>query len=326
MIREFIGGCYAGMRKDDVVVIDTNADPHACPTDDPIARKQCEEEASLEQEVLNILQGYGPIRVSAYIDLRGCGINQDTPTIVRKSNPASHAPGASTGNRTLLGELFEAVTQVRGNRAARIGQVPEKTPAAATVSVQKVDISASTLTSARLSIGIPESYYQRVWRQSYLRNHPESRELDVPAMDVDQLSTLRQHTKTNIATAVTPALMSRIQAAGGPPPLDPSRIAVDVWSYPDFSSETPSNPTLAPTLNLQSAYQYWPQISIGMLALAIALIGLGLFRSDRADQLRSSNKHPSPSDVAISPELSDLVDENPELAIDALRAWLAEAA
>jgi flagellar M-ring protein FliF len=337
LIRQFIRGSYAGMRAEDVVVIDTNADPSVCPTNDPIARKQCEEAARLKQETLDILQGYGPIRVAAYIDIqRPINIAEAGPTIVRQATQMSSIEAdRPEPKRTLLNELIDAVTHVSSNRATRLNAAAADASQKTTkVSVNKLSPDPPTLTSVRLSIGIPESYFQKVWQLSFLRDHPGKTIQDVPVLKTADLTALQQQTRDNITTAVTPALMSRVRSLGYHG--SESTATVDVWSFPDLG-EDPEPIPQPNQLALGFAWlsQSWRPLTIAGLACLALWLMLGGRRTSGKQQAASRSvatpeqhaKHPTnAADREINEELMALVDQDPDAAADTIRKWLADAA
>ncbi len=337
MIREYIRGSYAGMRAEDVVVIDTNADPSVCPTNDAIARKQCEEEARLKQEVQNILQGYGPIRIAAYIEMQESETTETTagtPTIVRQSQPSPPVVNQSERDRSLLNEIIEAVTHVSSNRATRLNERDSdaQQPTTAKVAVRKVSHDKAMLKSVRLSIGIPESYYLKVWQLSFLRNHPGKSIQDIPALGPAELTTMQQQTKANITTAVTPALMSRV--LGPDFRGDESAATVDIWSFPDLTAEPTPEPAQVAT-GITWVSQSWRQIAAGLLGCLMVWILFAALRSggnknaagQPSEKSRQTDTYATETaNAEIIGELSSLVDQHPDLAADAIRSWVGEAA
>lgn len=344
MVREMIRGSYAGMQRDDIVVIDTNADPAVCPTNDPIARKQCQEEAGLEQKVSRILQDYGTIRVAAYLDYQAAA-NPPVPagsssSQLSSSNTHSGATllskrsrlsNQTQPNRSLLGDIIEAVTHVRSNRATRLESQSEPSRSSAKVLVSKISPDDAILQSARLSIGIPESYYQKVWRHRFSREHPDKSWQDAPALSADGLAKLQQATKASITTAVTPALMSCVRKAGSSE--GHSYVSIDVWSFPDFSEQVQPAPSdVAPGWSW--ILQSWRPLTTGVLLCAIVFVLAGVLRSSGNRVRRSGYTSRSQTQDAsvvsepagIDEELTSLVDRNPELAANAIRRWIGEAA
>jgi flagellar M-ring protein FliF len=325
MIREYIRGSYAGMRAEEVVVIDTKADVATCPVDDPVARRRCEEEARLKQEVHDILRGYGSIRVAAYVELRGESAAEPDPAmpaIIRQSKTTRISAPAEK-NKTLIGEIIEAVTHVSSNRATRLPQPNSASPSAATVSVNKVSVAASAIEQARLSIGIPESYYEKVWQQLYLRSHPEDSLTNVPPLQPADLQRLQQHAKENITAAVTPALLARARSRSS---IDPSAIAVDVWSFPDLSKHV----VVAADSAAGGAAAVIPSSRTLLLLMLACVVIWALLSSLLTARNRQGTSEPDTTHLArsndVRDELTTLVHQHPDLAAKAIRDWIAEAA
>ncbi len=326
MIREYIRGSYAGMHAEDVVVIDTNADVATCPVNDPVTRRRYEEEARLKQEVHDILRGYGPIRVSAYIELQAdAPVDPDPglPAIVRQSK-AKRISALPEAKRTLLGEIIEAVTHVSSNQATRLSQPAGATSqTTATVSVNKVAVDASAIQQVRLSIGIPESYYQKVWEQLFLRSNPNQSLANVPPLEPADLQQLQQHAKANITTAVTPALLARVRTGRS---HSQAATAVDVWSFPDLSERVVVAASDSTGVS-STVLNHWRTILLVVLACVVIWALFGSTRTTRSDRTteRDDAAQPGHSDD-VRDELASLVHQHPDLAANAIRDWIAEAA
>ena len=317
-IREFIRGAYAGMRAEDVVVIDTKADPSFCLNTDPLARKKREAEAQLEHEILGVLQGYGEIRVKSYVQL------SPSSTAIQPSHTGNQPD--QDGHRKvakvdLLSEVVTAVTNLKSDRTSRMKVATQPVSVQPTAKAMAKEVCEARLESVRVSIGIPESFYQQAW----VRNQTG----DTSHVSTSQLQSVREHVHRNIVTAVSPIVMSRAssQTLAGIP-IQPN---IDVWSYPDSVVGEPTVSNILPQVPLDS---FWfKAVIVGVVAVFAAIFLLFSISSRSSKEHRTSQEIVAPSLSQetsarrdLEAEFTSLVEQNPDEAIQVLQNWLAEAA
>lgn len=322
-IREFIRGSYADMQSNDVVVIDTNADPNSCHITDPIAHRQHEEQARLEQEVLEVLQGYGAIRVNAHIELRhvdGNSLTAESQFLTTNTAKSKSSPSEPD----LLSELFNRVTRVKANSSKRvktaIAPAEEPTRGGSGASMTPPD-NKPTIGTVHLSIGVPDSYFEATWERLATQNGTASTEI-APG----QLAQLQEFTKANILAAVRPAVLARISADAA--------NTVEVYSYPDAENAV-AMPLVGDTIATTSGFQSQHWMIVGAVGLFVAAILLSSFLAKPGAKTNPTLGTSSEmavkdcSDVALADVdegLTKLVEENPDRAIEVIQAWLTEAA
>ena len=325
MIREFIRGSYAGMAAKDVVVIDTNASSNYLASD-PWHREKLEVEAQLEHEVRDLLRDYGDIRVATSVDLQ-------LPDAV--SHRISNDPPVSSGS---------VVTQVRGSRATKLsnsnvddqaGLIPPL------VGMKSTFMAANTIRNLRVSVGLPESYYSRVWRYGYMRQHPDAE--SVPSFNAEQLQQMRDQTRKNIQSAIMPAMYGI---------ANNDATSLEVWDYPDVLNDErmPATYQAQAMTWLSSNWQQAGLVLIGLLGLCVAGFVMRVGSPDpvtahqndksfprSAHESFATDKRPAPftvglagdqnSDLSIGDEdLLALVESHPAAAADVIRDWISKAA
>ncbi len=333
MIKEYVRAAYAGMTADDVVVTDTNASHVGGHGDeDPLLKRRREEETAYEQKILRALVGYGPIRVAAHAELdptmevEKATLTYDPPPTLLSGG---RAQGVSVGTR-------RAATLVGGEGAsqrAASATLDEHRPEAQEYTShgmygQQYELSklaSLQVRRVRISVGLPNSYYDKVLLQDFLRENPGKAASEMPPPTAEQLAEKRTETEGKIKAAVAQLLPL------APPGEDPYPL-VHVWDYPDLP---------APTLSvLGPATQFWTWLSqsSGTLAVAgaggLALLILGWIllggsgtRAKRAAMDRRDYRdEPRGSGEAAQLQLQQMVEEHPELAAGVLRSWMAGAA
>ena len=369
-IKEFVRGSYSGMRNDDVVVTDTNANSLANQTNDPRHQIQQEEQARLETQVREILCGYGPIRVAAYIELPPAyppaGSNTAIPVspapvaihatpnvhVVRRQEPASSASSDSGGN--LLSSVLEAVTQVRSNRPARIANQNQPAEVGIPPVATLLPSPTQSTRNVQVSVGLPESYYHRVWEHAYLREHAGATLETIPAPDDARLQYIQSQTETNIRAAITPAVLAAAQfvpqysSAAPQFSSNASQLAslVQIWTYPDLPSAEAVKPDFA-AIATKWLEVHWQQVAfviMGLFGLWIAARTLRSMSSSSANQTVISegsiqtnvaasgfdsqqiSAGSLPSDEVNHGDLLELIEQNPDAAANVIRDWVVKAA
>ncbi|QDT08539.1 hypothetical protein [Planctomycetes bacterium K23_9] len=352
-IKKFIGSSYAGMNEDDVVVIDTHASSfdEAAPSSSPqpvVAKTPAEQhrldqQSQIEKQVRELLGDYGPIRVSAYVEMSSHHADQQQmpPPEINAS------PSHSDVDRR---ERLNAITRVRSNRATSLRQNVTPGSQAGPPAQRQDTIENSVLTTESLlarvnvSIGLPQSYYSRLWDQLYGSQVAQRSEVVTPPATAAQLEQLRHQTQANIRAAIAPWLVSMV-------PQQPRDSMVDVYDFPDLLNPTDKTDDLVATATswLSGHWQQVALLLLGFAGLMIALKALG-----NAPAIESVNRPlsgqvnpgssatgdgPYPTLVPQTPinspvkpmgtsdrELLALIEQDPDAAVDVIRDWIGEAA
>ncbi len=351
-IKELIRGSFAGMSSDDVVVIDTNSSTSLADADDadPMLRKRREAEAMVEQKVRSMLVGYGEIRVAAYADIDP---TMDTEKTVlkydaeRTTTKESSRKSESTSNRPLNRGVPGVEPNAIGNRPqsieadAETNRIKDEERESNGVVGQQYESSrmaSLAVRRIRVSVGLPSSLFQRIWPQVYLRKNPGTDIKDIPPMQTADLLELKESTVTNIKTAIIP-LLPDVAAGEDPLPL------VEVSEYPDLPLE-PGFETKTSDIALTWIANSWRTIAMVALALVALLIARSAIRSTTTTPAEFNEgfglELPAPPPVveeagegsermtitggSLKDELIVLVEKNPEVAANVIRAWVGEAA
>lgn len=348
-IKEMIRGSYAEMSADDVVVIDTNSSSSSSLTDDddPLLRKQREAEARVEQKVRSLLVGYpARIAVTAEIDptmdVQKTVLKYDAePTNL---NTKSRKVETSS-NRPLKGGVPGTAPNAVANRSASLTENAETTKMkedereSSGVAGQQYEnsrVASLQVKKIRVSVGLPVSYYETVFRQDALKNDPNG---EVPEFDQTALEKLRANTEKNIRSAVT-VLLPEVSAGANPDPL------VTVWDYPDLPEPAAAGPDTAKIVLtwLSESWQTLALVMLGFLALMVARSAAKSagdstpteFREGFGLELPAPPVEPDEDEEnademtitggTLKEELVTIVEGNPEVAANVIRSWIGEAA
>ena len=200
----------------------------------------------------------------------------------------------------------------------------------------EVERTASTATSARVSIGVPSSYFKQVWQE----RNPVEPGHDGKAPDAAALDQVRIEESANIQRSVA-TLLPRVADAASPANV------VTVTAYQEIPAAPPSAPAWG-----WIAWNWATQSRKTLAGIGFALICLVVLRSmvsakpaevdelpistvpePTAERTATRTATPPPHwrhaaaavDRSLREELSELVEADPETAANILRNWIGQS-
>jgi len=346
-IQELVRGSFAGLNAEDIVVIDTNANPDdGVFNEDPAFRKQKEVETRIEQKVRNLLADFpAKIAVSAQIDdasdkqrallkIRSDTVNLLTPKtlldVLDNRHPVSTSKRDSAsviGNRSVvITSSFDDLVREAADTIGKENQTNDYS-----------EFKSLRIKSVRVSVGLPTSYYQQLHTQEFRKNKPGKVGEDVPGMTDQDLADLRGKTEDVIRSAVT-VLLPEAKSALTDTPL------VEVWDYTDFSGVGVTSTNQAESIFgwMINSKNHLLYLALSFLTL-LAVVGYSKFSSQRkllshedkaaAESLRlheMTKRHGElyrPTDHAskLERQLSASFESDPELGAKVIQNWIRQA-
>ena len=346
-IQELVRGSFAGLNAEDIVVIDTNANPDdGVFNEDPAFRKQKEVETRIEQKVRNLLADFpAKIAVSAQIDdasdkqrallkIRSDTVNLLTPKtlldVLDNKHPVSTSKRDSAsviGNRSVvITSSFDDLVREAADTIGKENQTNDYS-----------EFKSLRIKSVRVSVGLPTSYYQQLHTQEFRKNKPVKVGEDVPGMTDQDLADLRGKTEDVIRSAVT-VLLPEAKSALTDTPL------VEVWDYTDFSGVGVTSTNQAESIFgwMINSKNHLLYLALTFLTL-LAVVGYSKFSSQRkllshedeaaAESLRlheMTKRHGElyrPTDHAskLERQLSASFESDPELGAKVIQNWIRQA-
>ena len=323
--------------------------------DNLYAKHQREFEDYYRSKILDRLSTYGEVKVAVSVELDTEMVNQ---TVSDKYDPKS--------TPIELTDYSKEVTSSRPETGGRPGVVPNASIGNVAQQVSSAAGAESSTTERRenqksvagttrtvtekapfvptwmgVSVAIPRSYFQRVWKQ---RNPPQAGAEDRPPSPAE-LSTVEKQIVEDIEAAVMP-LLPKVAQGEDPYP----RVAV--MPYDEAPLPLPEGPGLAENA-LTWLGSNWQTIGL-LLVAAFSLVMLrGMIRSapdaglapaealsppvaaergeageaeeaeELANSLRARLHVPGRS---LRDELTELVQDDPDAAAGVLQSWIGEAA
>lgn len=354
-IKELVRSSYAGMTADDVTVTDVNARGAVVLSEtDDLFQERVKWEDLYRRKAAQLLQAFGPLSIDATVEIdptmatekaklkidpQGSTIQEQsasTNSEVNRPQPAG-APGAQTNG---VGNQSRAIDPAQ-MQVAKTTQKNESIVKVPGEEFETTKLAGFLPKRVSFSIGVPESYYEKIRQIDFLRSNPTATAADVPPLTVDERTKLKAATAEQIRNAISTMLME------GPAGEDRFPL-VEVWDHRDL----PELPLTAPSATdkaiswLADSWQTLAMIGLAVVALlmvrGVSKIGAGAPRPDfeegfglelpkpPVDEMEEDDGDGGPkltiTGQHLKQELTQLVGSNPEAAANVLRKWLDGAA
>ncbi len=363
-ICELVGAAIGGVGPENVAVSDANGATRfgrprtANAADDDYDRAQRKAEQNLNTKIRDILREIPGVTVSSSVALDR---EKSSRTVEVKNDPTKAPVKTMDYSRPVyhdsstIGGVPGVGSQGGINQPANIasgksgGESGEETKnevqnVVSTISTEKESDGRATK-SARASVGIPASYFERVWRT---RNSTKDAEDVKKPENQTAIDEIRKAIMQDVRTRVAPLLPATDVK-------DPTEL-VTVTSLPDLKPPEIPAPAV-PQRALTWLGENWPMlamialvlVSVGMLRSALrsapvtasagnlpggsaaiaARISAGEAKTEPKEEAVESTvarrlRRMTGSGPSLRDELSDLVKEDPDSAASILRTWIGQ--
>jgi len=358
-IRNIVCGAVAGMKPENVTVSDSNGRSYRGKAEGGggddlllLAAKR-DYERSLKHQILNALSYIPNITVEASVSLdrdriiRTREIQRDPKAVAIRETETSISrtvegggPGGRPGLQAQANTAASLVTRTTGPREESEESRSERISIPSGKETEKETLGLA-LKRVSVAVGIPNSYWVKVWQE---RNAAQDGQPRVP--DVAALDAVRQEESAKIQKHVAALLRSVDGVADGGDPTD----LVTVTTFQDIKPpELPDPPLATEVLNwLTRSWQ-----TLGLLGLALVsvmmlrsmiravpvapeasplaeLAALKEKQAPTAEQPQQPAETPEQKRLrrfqttgkSLRDELSELVREDPDTAANILKSWI----
>lgn len=352
-IRHLLAGAIAGLKPENVTVADLNGRTWYGSTDDAVAEENLyvslkrTYEQDLKTKILNAL-GFIPnviVEPSVTIDREAVGSLRQCPhgtpdseqqrrqdARSRSANVRSEQKNSTFGRSGAAAVLDSLFGETPDSRELHD---PKPTDDDATQVAERQSARLKPVL-AQVSVGIPMSYFKKVWQQRY----PDRPHVAPPAIDAEALDRIRVEESAKIQRHVAQLLPP------APGIADPVSL-VTVTTFQDIAAETP------PTDFRRAVFAWlvdsWQMLGIiGIVAIGGMVLrallrerkdpaGLSLTFPDNIAEQAEEDAAPSrptrgpgpphyqPVEPALREELAELVQNDPDAAARILRTWIGQA-
>ncbi len=377
-IADHVSKYFAGLPKANISVLDLGTSNVYSESDDPrsasenpvlAARKQWEK--YLDGKVGSILHEYGAIELFVSVEI--------DPTLVSEEEKLSYDPTAVTvqSNETRKDSENSKPTSggPPGSDINGIGNKPQSVASAGSGNTSKIKESEATErrlaghgatrketaglvpTKVTATIGIPESYYYKVFahREALARRADPKLLANVetapPAIPTaEQLAALKSETEATVRSAVEGMAMGIRDG-------DDRKPYVNVYSFTDLPAPELPAPSLASGAAIWLGQSWSTLALIALVLLSLGMMfswiksqgpadadrqfteGFGLEVPDMGDELELSETEVDADGEAKRPraefevsgsemkeDLSTLIKDNPDAVVNLLKSWIGDAA
>lgn len=360
MIRHLVAGAIAGLSPDSVTVVDLNGrtyvggktDGLGSALEDPYLQRMKEYQAEYETKIYNALSSIAGVTVTANVELNKelhLRTEKDTvdpkaiaPVNSREETSTSLSKAGGPGGRP--GIVSQQPNQPANLQAASSGneQSEDKSVTETQNAVGRdrtvTDLAGLTPKRVTVSIGVPSSYYDRIWRQ---RNPVPAGEKEA-APDKDALLAIEKEETDKIRAHVAGIL---------PPPAspeDPPISLVTVTTFAHVTGEAISGPAVVDRA-LAWLGNHWSTLGmLGLVGFSLLVLRstlkavpapvaetlpreLPLPVEDEAGETAEGEASAKPknrlkrrlgSGPSLRDELAEMVREDPDAAANILRGWI----
>ncbi len=330
----------------------------------PLLMAQTLWEEKVQAKVRRILgQNFGNIQVGVAVELDS-KLSSEEERLTYDSTPVSIQTSTSTKNEqnqksAPAGQPGARPNEVTSNGAASLSAgSPEQTSTNKVTEEQKQAVAGHTVsrtkeaglapTKITVSVGVPDTYYKSVWQK---------RKLEAPDADPENLGQpapgeiekIMADTETNLRLALA-SVTSGIRAGLDPKPL------INIFTFPELPVEPLPEPGFS-----QAAMGWLAQSWSTLALLAVLLVSLGMMFSwvksqgdvaadkdfsegfglqipdniydeletaeDDGDEVGEERKVEfQVTGGELKDDLSTLIKDNPDAAVNLLKTWIGDAA
>jgi len=350
-IRHLVAGAIAGMKYENVKVVDENAgrtfygdEENGSPIDDPYYARKRHAEQEWRKKILAALDKVPGVSVAVNVELEKELRSRETvhkpepkPVPYRKtekSRSRSHDGSAPAGRPGFQANQPQALAASTGKGSHEEEEETTSTEDSTfgTTSIEK-ETPGLTPTRVTASINVPTSYFERVWRERHPTPPGEQPQSPSPT-DLEQI---RTQEVANIKSAVV-GLLPLLEKGG-----DTTQL-VTVTVFPDITAEPVREPGMMEK-TLDWLVRNWSTLGLIFLGMFSLVVLRSMIRAAPAAYApprpiaaseASAEMQPSPQETpaqrrlrrltaggpTLRDELSELVADNPDAAANVLRAWI----
>lgn len=367
---------FAGLSPENIMVTDlgglqnyhATGDPHSV-EENPYLKAQSQWEAKYSEKVSNVLSNYGMVQLAVNVELDPTlaeaseKLRYDpTPVTVSSSESRKDLENAKAAPAGPPGAASNGVSNqpqtINGMAAGQTSNVKESEANERRVAGHEAivtKLAGLVPKKVFVTVGIPDSYYRKVWAYRAARDNPDPNTAPPPATPTE-LAELKIEVEGSVRAAVEGI---PVGTSNG----DDSKPSINVYSYTDLPVPEFQEPGLTAQATAWFA-ESWSTLAL----LVVVFASLGMMFSwiksqsgaasvdskfedafglevpgDLSDELDLSQGDTIGEDGNVIPggrskpefqivggeikeDLSTLIKENPDAAVNLLKSWIGEAA
>ncbi len=363
---------FAGLKPDNVTVMDLgnstiykgSSNPNS-PEQSPLLQAQNDWEQKYFNQIHPLLDNYGDVRLAVGVEI--------DPTLQKESEQLKYDPTVTTLQSQTSKKDTENSKLPPGGRPGAdpnaISNSPQSVAATQTPQQQSkakeiaenvngvAGHEATAMTQAGLvptkvsvTVGIPESYYRRLWVLRAMTKDPKlTKESDVPVIGDEDMKKLKDEAEASVKGAIG-GMLKQVREGDDRFPL------VTVYNYADFPLPEVPKPAMS-AMAMGWLAESWTTVALLVVVMTTLFMMMGWVKaqstsprdkefsqgfglevpasaSDELDlgetgsEAKSAEEGPKfqVTGGEMKEDLSTLVKLNPDIAVNLLKAWIGDAA
>lgn len=272
-------------------------------------------------------------------------------TVSKNSENSKAAPGGQPGAAPNgVSNQPTSLTTASAGQSSKTKELQENERRLAGHEVSVTRTAGLVPKSVFVSIGIPESHYRKVAVHRFLLNNPDKLAKDAPAPTPGELAEIKQEEEKAVRAAVATIPVGAREG-------DDRKAFIEVYTYTDLPPQEFPGPTTAETAIAWLASSWSTLALLGLVVLSLLMMRswmnspVGPSSTDKAfeegfglelpalaidtldinDPNGSGGQRRRPpamdsSGEEIKEDLSTIIRENPEVAVNLIKTWIGEAA
>ncbi|MBX3422056.1 MAG: hypothetical protein KF752_10935 [Pirellulaceae bacterium] len=340
-----------------------SSDPNS-PEENPYFTAQAQWEERYESKVAALLNRYeAQVAVNVVLDPKLTSQSEQiqyqqpmavqTSSVSKNSENSKAAPGGQPGaSPNGISNQPSSIAANAAGQSSKTKEIQENERRVAGHEATVTRTAGLVPKEVYVSIGIPESHYRKVAAHRFLLENPGKTEADAPIPTADVLAAIRTNEEKAVRAAV--ATIPVGSQAG-----DDRKTFIEVYSFIDLPTPPVPGPTMAENALAWLADSWSTVALIVLVALSLGMIftwakaptgipdndkrfaegfglqipatavdSLDLSEGGESGQVAGRPRPPAMESTGgeLKEDLSTIIRENPDAAVNLIRAWIGEAA
>jgi flagellar M-ring protein FliF len=373
-IAHMTASYFAGLKPEHVTVMDLggsniykgSSNPNA-PDQNPLLQAQSDWEQKYFNQIHPLLDNYGDVRLAVGVEI--------DPTLQKESEQLKYDPTVTTlQSQTSKKDTENSKLPPSGRPGAdpnAISNSPQTIAASQTPQQQSKgkeiaenvngvaghEATATTQaglvpTKVSVTVGLPESYYRKLWVVRAMAKDKLAKESEVPAISDDDMKKLKDEAETSVKSAIS-GVLKQVREGDDRFPL------VTVYNYPDFPLPEIPKPAMS-SIAMGWLAESWSTVALLVVVMTTLFMMMGWVKAqstsprdnefaqgfgievpasagDELDLGETGSEAKSDAEEEgkhkfqvtggeMKEDLSALIKQNPDIAVNLLKSWIGDAA
>ncbi len=342
-----------------------SSDPNS-PDQQPLLQAQTDWEEKYYNQVTPLLDSYGDVKLAVGVEidptlqkeLEQLKYDPQVTTLQSQTSkkdsenskmPPNGRPGAEPN---AISNQPQSIANQSPQQQSKAKEIAENVNGVAGHEATATRQAGLVPTKVTVTVGLPQSYYRKVWIARAMAKDPKlTKEADVPAITDDDLKKIKEEAETSVKSAIS-GVLKQVREGDDRFPL------VTVYDYADLPLPAIPQPAMS-AMAIGWLAESWSTLALLGVVLTALFMMMGWVRSqatsprdrefaqgfgievpasagDELDLGAGESNQDTEEDEdgpkfqvtggAMKDDLSTLIKQNPEIAVNLLKSWIGDAA